>query len=118
MRFSPGRWGGACTNGIRVAIDVAGRKLLHELVADILSPEGIALLERRVQDRARRQESCEAAVVPKVQSAEISRKAAEIEQLRSLMKAGSLSQTVALAAIDKAEEELREMERYRCAGAT
>ena len=101
----------ACTNGIRVAIDVAERKLLHELVADILSPEGIALLERRVQDRARRQESCEAAAVPKVQSAEIGRKAAEIEQLRSLMKGGSLSQTVALAAIDKAEEELRALQR-------
>lgn len=32
--------------------------------------------------------SCEAALVPKVQSAEISRKAAESERLRSLMKAG------------------------------
>ena len=101
----------ACTNGIRVAVHVAERKLLHELVAEILSPEGIALLERQVLDRVRRQASCEAGPIPKEQNVEISKKAAEIEQLRSLMKAGSLSQTVALAAIDKAEEELRTLQR-------
>src|SRR6185437_16799815 len=86
-------------------------KLLHELVAEILSPEGIALLERQVLERVRRQESCEAGPVPKEQNVEVSKKAAEIEQLRSLMKAGSLSQTVALAAIDKAEEEVRALKR-------
>ena len=59
----------------------------------------------------RRRESCEAGPIPRAQNVETSKKAAAIERLRSLMKAGSLSQTVALAAIDKTEEELRALQR-------
>lgn len=51
-----------------------------------------ALLERQVLDRLRGQEPCGAGQIPKAQSIETSKKAAEVEQVRSLMKAGSLSQ--------------------------
>jgi hypothetical protein len=43
----------------------------------------------------------------------VARKQAEIEQLRSLMKAGTLSQAVAQVAIEKAEEEIRAIERFQ-----
>jgi hypothetical protein len=43
----------------------------------------------------------------------VARKQAEVEQLRSLMKAGTLSQAVAQAAIEKAEEEIRAIERLQ-----
>jgi hypothetical protein len=43
----------------------------------------------------------------------VGRKQAEIEQLRALMKAGTLSQAVAQAAIEKAEEEIRATERLQ-----
>src|SRR6185437_13768440 len=45
----------ACTNGIRVRIDVAERKLLSGVVDEILSPEGIALLERKIRENLREQ---------------------------------------------------------------
>ena len=41
------------------------------------------------------------------------RKQAEIEQLRALMKAGTLSQAVAQAAIEKAEDEIHAIERQQ-----
>jgi hypothetical protein len=41
----------------------------------------------------------------------------EVEQLRNLMKTGALSQTVAMAAIEKAEEEIQVLRRARTAGA-
>jgi hypothetical protein len=49
--------------------------------------------------------------VPRSEAAQIAKKTAEIEQLRTLMKAGTLSQAVAQAAIGKAEEQLRMLER-------
>ena len=50
----------ACTNGIRVRGELAESKLLEELQREILSPEGIALLESKVREnmRGRRQLCC------------------------------------------------------------
>jgi hypothetical protein len=100
----------ACTNSIRVRIDEAEAKLLGKLVEEMLSPEGLAFLERRIRDHAREQ-----AKLPKkpakAQAAQAAKKSAEIGHLRTLMKAGTLSQAVAQAAIEKAEEELRGLER-------
>jgi hypothetical protein len=39
----------ACTNGTRVTIELVERKLLTELAEEILSAQGIALLEWRVR---------------------------------------------------------------------
>ncbi len=102
----------ACTNGIRVRIELAERKLLHELAEEMLSPEGIAHVERRLRehDRERAQAPKPA---PKKEAAGIAKKTAEIAQLRALMKSGTLSQAVAQAAIEKAEEELRALERVQ-----
>jgi hypothetical protein len=44
---------------------------------------------------------------------EVIKKTAEIEQLRELMKSARLSSAVALAGIEKAEEELRELQQPR-----
>jgi hypothetical protein len=79
--------------------------LLDELRTKILSPEGIALLERKVREHARSPKPA-----PKREAVQVTRKAAEIEHLRSLMKVGTLSQAVARAAIEKAEEELGALE--------
>jgi hypothetical protein len=46
-------------------------------------------------------------------SMEVIKKTAEIEQLRELMKSARLSSAVALAGIEKAEEELRELQQPR-----
>jgi DNA invertase Pin-like site-specific DNA recombinase len=100
----------ACTNGIRVPILLAESRLLKELVEELLTPEAIALLERRIDMLARQPVSAPqgAAVKPSKQVAE---KMTEIKQLRKFMKAGTLSQTVALAALEKAEDEMRSLQR-------
>jgi hypothetical protein len=43
----------------------------------------------------------------------VARKQGEIEQLRGLLKAGTLSQAVAQVAIEKAQEEIRAIERLQ-----
>lgn len=99
----------ACANGLRVRVDLAERKLLSGLASEMLSAEAIALLERRVREHLQR-----AAETPKERAKlapDAARKVAEIEQLRAMMKAGSLSQSVAQAAIEKAEEQLRAIEQ-------
>jgi len=100
----------ACSNGVRVRSTVAEARLLQELHSEILSPEGVALLERKVREHMR-QMAAEPRVAPKAEAAQIAKKTAEIDQLRTLMKAGTLSQAVAQAAIEKAEEERRGLER-------
>lgn len=70
-----------CTNSVRVPIDLAERKLL----------------ERKVREHIRNRSKVPA-VPPKVQ---VAKKQAEIEQLRGLMKSGTLSQAVAQAAITR-----------------
>ena len=100
----------ACTNGLRVPIKLAEHKLLNELAEEVLSPEGVALLEKRLREHAR-EEARVPKAVPKREAAQIAKKSAELEQLRALMKAGTLSQAVAQAAIDRAQEELQALER-------
>jgi hypothetical protein len=102
-----GRWQ-RCVQQQR--IDVAERKLIGELVEKMLSPKGVAFLERQVREYVRegpkaRPES----VTPK--TADVTKKAAEIDQLRTLIKAEILFQAVAQAAIEKAEEELQALAR-------
>lgn len=100
----------ACTNSVRVPWQLAEKKLLDTLAQEMLSPEGVALLERRVREHMKAQARVPKAP-PKTQAAQVAKKAAEIEQLRALMKAGTLSQAVAHAAIEKAEQELHALER-------
>jgi hypothetical protein len=50
---------------------------------------------------------------PQQEVAQVAKKAAEIEQLRTLMRSGALSQGVAHVAIAKAEEELQGLQRAR-----
>jgi ATPase subunit of ABC transporter with duplicated ATPase domains len=100
----------ACTNGVRVRGELAERKLLDGVAAEMLSPEGVALLERMVRENLSKA-SRAPKTAKKPQAAQIAKKRAEIEQLRALMKTGTLSQAVAQAAIEKAEEEVRAIER-------
>jgi site-specific DNA recombinase len=100
----------ACTNDVRVRIDKAEARLLDKLVEEMLSPEGVALLERRIREHLSKA-SRAARAAPKPQAAQVAKKQAEIDQLRALMKAGTLSQAVAQAAIEKADEEVRAIER-------
>jgi hypothetical protein len=102
----------ACSNGIRVPGETAERKLLDEVAREMLSPEGVAFLERRVREHVRKAGRAPKAPT-KPQEAQLARKRAEIDQLRALMKAGTLSQAVAQAAIEKAEEEVRAIERLQ-----
>jgi site-specific DNA recombinase len=103
---------GACSNGVRVRKELAERKLLDELACEMLSAEGVAFLKQRINARMRKA-SRAPKVLPKPQAAQIARKSAEIEQLRGLMKAGTLSQAVAEATIAKAEEEVQAFERVQ-----
>lgn len=96
----------ACTNAVRVRIDLAERKLLDETAQEMLSPAGVALLERKVREHIRNRSKVPA-VPPKAQAAKVTKKQAEIDQIRGLMKSGTLSRAVAQAAIAHAEEELR-----------
>lgn len=95
---------------MRVRIDLAERKLLDKLVDEMLSPEGVALLERRIREHVR-QESRTPRAAPKPQATQVAKKRAEIEHVRALMKAGTLSQAVAQSAIETAEGEIRAIER-------
>jgi site-specific DNA recombinase len=100
----------ACSNGLRVPIELAEHRLLDETAAEMLSDEGITFLEREVR-RHTREQSSKPRVASKPQAEQIARKTAEIEQVRALMKSGTLSQTVALAAIEKAEQERTSLEQ-------
>jgi hypothetical protein len=100
----------ACRNGVRVTIDKAEEKLLDTLVQEMLSPESVALLERRIREHLGKA-SRAPKPAPKPLATQVAKKRTEIEQLRALMKAGTLSQAVAQAAIEKAEEEVRAIER-------
>lgn len=99
-----------CTNGVRVRIDLAETKLLDRLVEEMLSPEGVALLERRIREHVRSANRLPRET-PRPQASQVANKRAEIDQLRALMKAGTLSQAVAQAAIEKADEEIQTLER-------
>lgn len=102
----------ACSNGLRVPGAIAEARLLDKLAEKLLSPPAVAFLEKRIREhvlnasRAPRPTS-------KPQDAQVAKKRAEIEQLRALMKAGTLSQAVAQAAITKAEEEIGAIERVQ-----
>lgn len=78
----------------------------------MLSPEGVALLERRVREHAKARAQMPK-VAPKPQTAQVAKKRVEIDQLRALMKSETLSQAVGQAAIAKAEEELQSLERVQ-----
>jgi fructosamine-3-kinase len=75
-----------------------------------LTDEAIAFFGREVR-RHMREQAEKPRPVPKPQAEQIARKSAEIEQLRALMKAGTLSQTMTVAAIAKAEEEVAALEQ-------
>lgn len=100
----------ACSNDIRVPIELAERKLIGSITDEVLSADGVAYVERKVRELARARAQ-EPAPLPKSQAALLANKSTEIEQLRALMKAGTLSQAVAQVAIDKAEEELTNLGR-------
>jgi hypothetical protein len=100
----------ACANGVGVRIDKVEDKLLGTLVQEMLSPEGLSLPERSVREHLG-EASRGPKPASKPQAAQVAKKQAEIEQLRALMKAGTLSQAVAQAGIEKAEEEVRAIER-------
>jgi hypothetical protein len=80
------------------------------LVEEMLSPEGVALLEKLIRGHVRKAAQSDRPAA-KPQPAQSARKRAELEQIRALMKPGTLSQAVAQAAIEKAEEEIRATER-------
>jgi hypothetical protein len=102
----------ACSNGIRGREEIAERKLLDELACEMLSPEGVALVKQRVNEHVRKASRAPKSA-PKPQAALIERKRAEIAQLRTLMTAGTLSQAVAQAAVEKAQEEIQSLERMQ-----
>jgi hypothetical protein len=78
----------ACTNSVRVRIDLAEKRLLNETAQEMLSPAGAALLERRVREHIRNRSEAPA-VPPKAQAAKVAKKQAEIDQVRALMPAPS-----------------------------
>ena len=75
----------ACTNAVRVPWQLAEQKLLDALVREMLSSEGVALVERQVREHMKAQARVPKAP-PKAQAAQIAKKAAEIEQLRAMMR--------------------------------
>lgn len=100
----------ACSNGVRIPIALAEQKLLGKLMAEMLSPEGLAIVERRLREHL-----CEPGQsrkeVPKAQAAQIAQQDAEMAQLRALMKAGTLSSAAAQAAITTLELEREQLSR-------
>ena len=100
----------ACSNGVRVRIDLAERKLLTRLQEETLSPEGVALLQRRVREHLKARDHLPKAT-DKSKGAAVTKKEAEVEQLRALAKQGTLSPAVAEAAIRQAEDELQGLNR-------
>jgi hypothetical protein len=84
---------------------VAQNVLLKRLEEEMLSPEGVALLERKVREHLKvRKVSPQA--TPKPKGTATAKKEAELEQLRRLANCGTLSPAVAEAAIRQAENEL------------
>jgi len=71
----------------------------------LLSPEGVATLERKVREHSRAM-ALAPKPAPKPHAALVAKKTAEMDQLRAMMKAGTLSQAVAQAALATAEQEL------------
>ena len=100
----------ACSNGLRVRIDLAESRLLKKLNDEILSDEGIALLQKLLRGYMR-QAADEPKPVPKSQAAAAARKQQEIDQLMTMMKSGTLSQSVASVAIEKAQADLAAIEQ-------
>jgi len=120
------RNGKACSNDLRVSKTLVESKLLASIREDLVRPEVIAEIEKRVtkalaarrkpQPTAKKLKKLQAQVAkpkhaPKPQAAQNAKKDVEIIELRALMKAGTLSEPVAQAAIEKAEEERRALER-------
>jgi hypothetical protein len=100
----------ACSNGVRVALALAEQKLLGKLTEEMLSPEGRAIVERRLREHLRQPGRTQKAP-PKAQAAQIAQKDTEIANLRALMKAGNLSAAAAQAAITTLEREREELAR-------
>jgi hypothetical protein len=100
----------ACGNAIRVPGAIAEARLLDKLAEEMLSAEAVTFLEKRITEHVRNASRAPRAAA-KPQEAQVAKKRAEIDQLRALMKAGTLSQAVAQAAISHAEEEARAIER-------
>lgn len=100
----------ACSNGVHVAVALAEQKLLGKLTEEMLSPEGLAIVERRLREHLR-QPGQTRKEPPKAQAARIAQKDAEIANLRALMKAGNLSAAAAQAAITTLEGEREELAR-------
>lgn len=71
----------ACSNGVHVAVALAEQKLLGKLTEEMLSPEGLAIVERRLREHLR-QPGQTRKEPPKAQAARIAQKDAEIANLR------------------------------------
>lgn len=76
----------------------------------MLSPEGLALVERRLREHLREPTQVPREL-PEAQAAQIARKDTEIADLRALMKSGKLSAAAAQAAITTLEREREELAR-------
>jgi site-specific DNA recombinase len=101
---------GACPNELRVSISLAEQKLLGKLTEEMLSPEGLAVVERLLREHLR-QPGRPQKEPPKAQAAQLARKDAEMAELRGLMRAGKLSAAAAQAAITMLEREREELVR-------
>ena len=93
----------ACSNDgrmLRVEIEENVLKIIRE---ELLAPEAVALAVAEVRRILR--DARKVAPPPQAAAPAIAAKDRELEQLRALLRAGTLSPTVAQAAISKAEDE-------------
>jgi hypothetical protein len=88
-----------------VSIELAEQYLLSDVAGEMLSPEGIGLLERKIREHVREHANAPKLTGKPKPDAQIARKDAELEQLRSLVRSGALSPAVGQAAIDQAQQE-------------
>ncbi len=100
----------ACSNGVRIPIALAEQKLLDKLTEEMLSPDGLAIVEKRLREHLRQPGQAPKGL-PRAQATQIARKDTEMAELRALMNSGRLSAAAAQAAITTLEREREELSR-------
>jgi hypothetical protein len=99
----------ACTNGIQVRRETAERLLLAEVTAELLSEEAVTIAQKEMRCELKRLQSPKRKTVEIPGNRKVLKLEAEIEQIRALMKAGTLSSLAANAAIASLEQQRSEL---------
>jgi site-specific DNA recombinase len=96
----------ACGNALKLNAPVAEQLLLDQIETELLSPEAVEAAVAAYNDEAKRQRRERPAKQPQgAIAAAVAKKDAEIEQLKQMIRAGTMSATVLQPAIEGAERE-------------